>query len=462
MAERISLQKSLSKILKQRINETPEYRKHIAKKSLDKITRSNLEDFQLFQLQNTLHYVYDKSLFYRELFSKKEMEPGEVQSLADLDKLPLTEPQELAETPLRFLCVPLGEVSRVITFTSSGTTGPQKRISFNEKDIEVMTDFMAAGMSVVATSDDVVQIMLPKGMVLGQSDLLAQGVAKMGATPVVTGIEPTSEEQIQAIKRHGSTVLFCETLRVNRITVEAKKNHDLTKLGVKALFLTSNYLSDSMRANLQSAWNCEVFTHYGLTEMGLGVAVECPAHNGYHFNEIDLLAEIVDPGTGEVLPDGEEGELVFTTLTREAMPLIRYRTHDISRLSAKPCECGITALKKLDRITRRLESVVRIGGDEIYPAMFDEALYTIPDIVGYEVSVSKDGFKDKLTFQVEIARKGAVVEELVREMILRVPPVQKNIKMGKMTTPEIQLVTPGSLQNGNRAKKLIKDIRQEV
>ncbi|NWF77442.1 MAG: AMP-binding protein [Chloroflexi bacterium] len=463
MAERISLQESLNKIITQRIKETPEYRKRIAKKSLEKLTRRDLEDFQLFQLRNTLHYAYDKSLFYRELFSKKGIEPSEVQSLADLAKLPLTDPKELAENPLRFVCVPLGDVTRVITFTSSGTTGPQKRIFFSEKDIEVMTDFMGAGMSVVATSDDVVQIMLPKGMVLGQSDLLAQGVKKMGATPVVTGIEPTPEEQIQAIKRHGSTVLFCETLRLNRITVEARKNHDLTKLGVKVLFLTSNYLSDSMRANLQSAWNCEVFTHYGLTEMGLGVAVECSAHNGYHFNEADLLAEIIDPETGEVLPEGEEGELVFTTLTREAMPLIRYRTHDISRLSSKPCTCGITALKRLDKVTRRLESVVRIGdGDEIYPAMFDEALYTIPDIVGYEVSVSKDGGKDKLTFQVEIARTGAAVEELVREVILKVPPVQKNVKTGKMTIPEIQLVTPGSLQKSTRAKKLIKDMRQEA
>ena len=160
------------------------------------------------------------------------------------------------------------------------------------------------------------------------------------------------------------------------------------------------------------------------------------------------------------MPDGEEGELVFTTLTREAMPLIRYRTHDISKLSVKPCECGITTLKKLDRTTRRLESAVRIGeGDEIYPTMFDEALYTIPDIVGYEVSIGKDEVKDILTFQVEIARQGAAVEELVREVILKVPPVQKNVKMGEMTIPEIQLVAPGSLRKSTRAKKLIKDMR---
>jgi len=142
------------------------------------------------------------------------------------------------------------------------------------------------------------------------------------------------------------------------------------------------------------------------------------------------------------------------------MPLIRYRTHDISRLSTKLCECGITTLKKLDRTTRRLESAVRIGeGDEIYPAMFDEALYTIPDIVGYEVSIGKDGGKDSLTFQVEIARQGAAVEELIREVILKVPPVQKNVEMRKMAIPEIQLVTPGSMRKPTRAKKLIKDMR---
>ena len=460
MAGRISLEESLHKIINKRISETPEYRKYIGRESLEKITTSELENFQLFRLRKILHYVYEKSPFYRGLFHKHGIQPDEINSLADLGKLPLTEPGDLAAKPLRFLCIPPGEITRTITFTTSSTTGPQKSIFFSEKDIEVMTDFMGAGISVVANSDDVVQIVLPKGPVLGQSDLLARGVEKMGATPVITGTAPIAEEQIQAIKRHGSTVLFCETLRFNRITVEAKNNHDLAKMGVRVLFLTSNYLPDSMRANLQSAWNCEVFTHYGLTEMGLGVAVECPVHNGYHFDEVDLLAEIINPETGEVLDDGEEGEIVFTTLAREAMPLIRYRTHDVSRLSAKTCECGITTLKRLDRITRRLESVVRIGeGDEIYPAMFDEALYAIPDIVGYEVSVNKDGAKDRLALQVEIARHEEAVREQVRKAILKVPPVQKNVKMGKMIIPEVELVTPGSLQKSTRAKKLIIDRR---
>jgi phenylacetate-CoA ligase len=454
----VSLEESLNKIFKDRIGETPEYRSVIG---LEKMPAVDFKDFQLFQLQNIVQYVCEKSPFYKELFNKKGIKPEEIHCLADLGKLPLTEPRDLAEKPLRFLCIPPGEITRAITFTSSGTTGPQKSMYFSEKDIELITDFMGAGMSVVATSDDVVQIMLPRGyQSLGQTDLLARGVEKMGATPVITGTDLAPEQQIHAIEKNGSTVLFCETLRLNRITVETKDNHDLKKMGVKVLYLTSNYLSDSMRANLQSAWNCEIFTHYGLTEIGLGVAVECSVHNGYHFNEADLLAEIIDPETGEVLPEGEEGEVVFTTLKREAMPLIRYRTHDLSTLSSKPCDCGVTTLKTLGTITRRRESVVRIGeGDEIYPAMFDEALYAIPDIVGYEVSVSKDGTKDSLTFQVEIDRKGKEVKELVMEAILNVPPVQKNLKFGKMATPEIELVPLGSLQKSTRAKKLIIDRR---
>jgi len=135
----VSLEESLKRIIKRRIRETPEYQKHAAEGSLGKITRGDLEDFQLFQLRKMLHYVFDKSPFYRELFIKRGIEPGEIQSLADLAKLPLTEPEELAEKPFRFLCVPIGKVARVITFTSSGTTGPQKRVFFTQKDLEIMT-----------------------------------------------------------------------------------------------------------------------------------------------------------------------------------------------------------------------------------------------------------------------------------------------------------------------------------
>ena len=457
MKRRISLEESLKEIVRSRMGQTLEYQNLIEKEKVEKINSNDFEEFQLFQLRKTLDYVYEKSFFYRELFDKRGIRPGEIHSLADLSKLPLTEPADLAEKPLSFLCIPVGDAVRAITFTSSGTTGPQKRIFFSEKDIEVMIDFMAAGMRVVATCDDVVQIILPRGPVLGQADLLSRGITKMGAKPVNIGTEPTPEEQIQQIVKNNSTILFCETLRLNRISVETKDKYNLANLGVKILFLTSNYLSRSMRANVQTIWNCEIFAHYGLTEMGLGVAVECPAHNGYHFNEVDLLAEIIDPKTGEVLGDGEEGELVFTTLNREAMPLIRYRTHDLCKLDTKPCECGATVLKKLDWIKRRTESVIKIGeGDEIYPAIFDEALYAIPNIVDYEVSIKYDRGKHSLFFQVEINKKEERIAEEVREAILEIPAVKKNIKIGKMTIPTIELVNLGSLKKNTRAKKLIR------
>ena len=147
-----------------------------------------------------------------------------------------------------------------------------------------------------------------------------------------------------------------------------------------------------MRQELKRIWNCDIRTHYGLTEMGLGVAVECEAQDGYHFNEADLVLEIVHPETGAPVPAGEEGEMVFTTLTREAMPLVRYRTHDLSRLIREPCTCGAASLLKIDTVKKRLESIATVGdGDEIYPSLFDDVLFEIPGVVDYQVIATREG-----------------------------------------------------------------------
>ena len=211
---------------------------------------------------------------------------------------------------------------------------------------------------------------------------------------------------------------------------------------------------------MQSIWNCDVHTHYGLTEMGLGVAVECHAHNGYHFNEVDLLLEVVDPKTGEVIKDGREGELVFTTLSREGTPLIRYRTHDISRLITEPCPCGATTLLKFGKVTRRLESVVEIGdGDQIYPSLFDELLYQIPQVVDYQVTLSRADGKDNLAFVAEVTQMGNGIEQKIKEVLLSFPLIQRNISAGRMTEPKLELVGLGELKRSGRAKKMIVDNR---
>ncbi len=458
--ETVFLESWLHSIIRQKITADTEYRQFIGKESLERVTRADVENYQLFQLRKTLSYVYEKSSFYKELFLSNGIRPEDVRSLADLARIPFTNPSDLAENPYRFVCVSLGDVARVTTFTTSGTTAPEKRVFCTEADIERMTDFMGVGMRAVATAGDVVQIMLPFSSENNQGGLLARGVEKIGAFPVRAGISLSAEEQLDLARQHKSTILFAPTPRMYRITQELQGSHALNELGIKTVFVTSGYLSEPMRGRLQTVWNSDVHTHYGLTEMGLGVAVECHAHNGYHFNEVDLLLEVIDPDTGSVIGDGREGELVFTTLTREGTPLIRYRTHDISRLISEPCPCGAATLLKFGKISRRLESVVRVGdGDAIYPSLFDELLYRIPQVVDYRVTLSRANGRDTLAFVVEVTQVGDDLHREIRGLLSTLPVMRGNIRAGKMTEPSLELVGLGELKRGGRAKKMIIDNR---
>ena len=458
--ETIFLEQWLHNIIRQKVKEAPEYRQFVGKESIDQVTRADIDRYHLFKLRKILAYAYEKSTFYRELFNNRGIKVDDISSLDDIANIPLTSPADIAQYPYQFACVSLGEIERATTFTSSGTTGPQKRVFCTEGDLETMTDFMGAGMRSVATEGDVVQIMLPSARPNDQADLLAKGVGKMGGLPVISGTTPSPEEQLRIIDEPHSAVLFASVSRLYRITQETRHNHDLKGKGVKALFVTSEYLSESMRRQLRDAWNCDVHTHYGLTEMGLGVAVECHAHNGFHFNEADLLVEVVDPETGAVLTNDDEGELVFTTLTREAMPLIRYRTHDISRLLSRPCECGASTLKKIAKVTSRREGVVKIGeGDEIYPAMFDELIFSIPDVIDYQLTLGREGDRDILLFKVEVTGESQDIGEAISKTVLSHRLIRKNVEAGRIALPKAELVSRGALRRSTRAKKLIVDER---
>ena len=459
--ETIFLEQWLHNIIRQKVKEDPEYRQFVGKENIDQLTRADIDLYHLFKLRKILSYAYQKSTFYRELFNRSGIKIDDIKSLDDIANIPFTNPIDIAQHPYQFACVSLGDIARVTTFTSSGTIGPQKRVFCTERDLEVMTDFMAAGMRTVATEGDVVQIMLPSARPNDQADLLAKGVRKMGGLPVISGISLSPEQQLMIVDQTHPTVLFGLVSPMYRITQETRHEHDLKGKGVKVLFVTAEYLSESMREQLQDAWNCDIHIHYGLAEMGLGVAVECHAHNGFHFNEADLLLEVVDPETGAVLANDEEGELVFTTLTREAMPLIRYRTHDISRLISTPCECGATTLKKIANVTRRLEGIAKIGsGDEIYPAMFDELIFTIPEVIDYQMTLGKEEGRDTLLFQVEVTTESQHIREAISKVVLSHPLIRKTVDANKVALPKVELVSQGTLKRLTRAKKLIIDERQ--
>ena len=451
MTNIINMEKGLFQLCRKQVNDDPEFKKEFNIASDTAIDALVFEAFRLHKLKKTLRYAYSNSKYYRDLFDYKKIKPEDIQSIQDIGRFPLTTPNDLAAREFEFLCISQGEVDKIITFISSGTIGPKKRIFFTEKDLEIMTDFMGVGMNTVTGAHGIVQILLPSGPVMGQADLLARGVQKMGAESVYTGWSVPSEDQIKAIIDHRASVIFGETRLIYRITKEMEKKYDLSRLGIKTLFVTTSYLSDIMRQNLKASWNCDIVTHYGLTEMGLGLAVECPCGEGYHFDELDILAEAIDPETGMVLPDGEEGELVFTTISREGMPLIRYRTHDIARLTSQRCPCGCS-LRTISHVKRRLESLVEVSpGVNIYPSLFDDILFLFPEVVDYDVCIDKRGNKRDILFEIELIEER---KEIAQKIILQLQNIE--IIATYFDEPKIKILPLGSLRGGVHFKKLIK------
>ncbi len=242
--------------------------------------------------------------------------------------------------------------------------------------------------------------------------------------------------------------------RIWRITQVGRESRDLREAGVKALFITSEYLSATMRARLEQAWGAEVFHHYGMTEPGFAIAVECERHDGFHYNESDLYFEVVDPKTGMPLKDGEEGELVFTSLRREAMPLIRYRTGDIASITRKPCPCG-TSLSRIGILRKKLGLIYRLeSGEDIYSSIFDEALYEMDELIDYRLWLSReeDG-KDHLHCVAELLGSDDSSKIRLQQRLLTVPVVERAVKMGFMTQPSVEVVPRETLRRGGRGMK---------
>ena len=422
------------------------------------LTRMDVNRYHFYKLQATLRYAAANSSFYRELFRESGVVPEDIRDLADIEKLPFTEPEHVAASPFRFLCLSRSEIARVHSFVTSGTTGPKKKIFWTESDLGRIVRFLSTGIGTVAGRGDVVNVWLPMGLPYGQSDLLSRGVKKIGARPVVAPMDISSEDHLRLIRESRVTIIFGSARRIIRLTRELEGSYDLSGLGVHTLFLTAEYLPECMRACLQKTWNCRISTHYGLTEMGLGVAVECEAGDGYHFNEADLLVEIVDPETGRQSASGDEGELVFTTLTREAMPLIRYRTRDISRLITTSCSCGADALEKFAAVEKRMDAIMRIaGGVEIYPALFDCALMDMPGFIDWYAFFDRqhDDGRGVLRFCVELIEPDNSKIPEIEKRLLAIPALAENIQKGAMIKPLIELAASGELLDTGTRKRLI-------
>lgn len=348
----------------------------------DCLTREKIEHYQLYKIRQTIQWTYENSPFYRKLLKPFISQP--MNSIEDFQKIPFTTADNVREQARQFLCVSQSDISRIVTLDSSGTTGMAKRIYFTPLDQELTVDFFQQGMSTFLDKGDRVLILLPGERTGSVGDLLFRSLERAGGIPILHGMVKNIPQTIKIMQQERVDSLVgipTQVLALARYTEIAKK-----RIRLKSALLSTDYVPKTIIEELVRVWGCQVFEHYGMTEMGLGGGLDCQAHNGYHLREADLYFEIVDP-KGRPLPDGQEGEVVFTTLTRQGMPFIRYRTGDISRFLPNPCSCG-TIFKKLERISRRMDGLVFLKNNtSVTIAELDERIFAMEQVIDFTVEV---------------------------------------------------------------------------
>ncbi len=297
--------------------------------------------------------------------------------------------------------------------------------------------------SLIGNTDTKILSLLTNSQGRGISSLYAKAVGLVGMWAVVGDMAANSTEIIEQILREGCNVCFGDMATIYRIAKENEGRLDLKSLGLKLICVTMGHVSAPAKSYLQRVFGCPVKAHYGLTELGWGFALECDVCEGYHANELDVFTEIIDPNTGLPVPDGAEGELTFTLLHREAMPLIRYRSGDIATKKASACE---QHLETIGPIIRRIEGTITLpSGDLLYPAMLEEILQTVENIIDYKAFVQEN----RLTLYIEVLKEATQTRAEVRKKLCA-HPVLKEMKI-----PEILPLEKGALKKFCHEKKTI-------
>jgi phenylacetate-CoA ligase len=363
-----------------------------------RLTSLDIRRFQLERINWTLSYAREKSPFYREHFETLGQAP--LKRLEDLTAFPFTTPADVGLDPLRFLCVSQSEIERVVTLPSA--TGQPKRFFFTAGELDNTVDFFQYGMSTLVKPGDKVLILMPGQAPFSIGDLLQRALARMGVDGIVHGPLVDPAQTLRFIIDHEIDSLVGIPTQV--LALARTRGATVPEGTIKSVLLSSDTLAQTIAQAIEDVWRCEVFDHYGMTEMGWGGGVECAAHRGYHLREADLYVEIVDPETVEPLSDGETGEVVFTTLNRRGMPLIRYRTGDAARFRRTPCPCG-TVLRTLALVGSRLGSAVEIApGVTLTMSQLDEALFPLSGIVDFSVEIFRN--PEARRFSLEVVHNG--------------------------------------------------------
>ncbi|MDH7506389.1 MAG: AMP-binding protein [Candidatus Thermoplasmatota archaeon] len=374
-------------------------------------------------------------------------------------KIPITPPSDLADNPNAFFTVP--EEMFIKVFTTSGTTGKPKKAYFTKKDIDRILNSAAIGGKLMygISNKDVIRITFDEGYgteIWGNRYSLDNAYGRIiGALTISTGRLPV-EYELAIIKEYKPNIFADVSSRVYYLTREMRKICDLKELGIKKFLVGAEPTPNSMRKSIEEAWDADVFIGYGITEIGLLMAGECKMKHGMHLSETNFFTEVVDPKTGEQLEDGEIGQLIFTTYDREGMPLVRYNSCDLGRIIPDLCECGLP-LKKIE-IKGRTDDLIPIGsGDNLFTKMFDDAIFSIPEIIEYQVIFDKKDGQDLITVIAESEIINDNVKNKIFDNIMRMPEIKNGIESSKtIAKPIVQLVKPNTFDRDSiKFKRLI-------
>jgi phenylacetate-CoA ligase len=418
------------------------------------LPRGDMEALQLERLQGKVRDIYEKVPFYREAFQARKITPDDIRSLDDLAKLPFTTKTDFRDNyPYGLLTVPMRDVVRV--HASSGTTGKPTVVAYTRADIALWADMMARTLAMGGTTaDDVVHNAYGYGLFTGGLGI-HYGAERLGATviPVSGG---NTKRQIMLMEDFGSSVLTCTpSYSLFLAETAAEMGVDLRKSNLKVGFFGAEPWSFRMRLEIEAKLGILALDIYGLSEIiGPGVAQECPEKQGLHIFEDHFLPEIVDPATGEPLPDGQKGELVFTTLTKQALPVIRYRTRDITSLHREQCGCGRT-LVRMDKVTGRSDDMLVVRGVNVFPSQIEAVLLEVEGVEPhYQIIVDRLTGLDDLEVRVEVSE--AVFSDEIGRLETLTRRVRAEIESTLGIQALVKLVEPGSiLRSEGKAKRVV-------
>lgn len=426
---------------------------------IETMSEDELHELQSQRLKDLVSHVYNRIPFYRESFDKNQVSPEDIRTIEDLTKLPFTVKQDLRDGyPFKMFAVPNSEVARI--HASSGTTGNATVVGYTKKDLEVWGDcfgrfLVAAG----ATSDSVLQIAYGYGLFTGGLGA-HQGGEAVGCT-VVPMSSGNTRRQIQFMKDFQTDILCCTPSYALMIAETAlEEGYDPAKdFNLSSAVLGAEPCSEGMRSEIQNKLGVKMFDIYGLSEvMGPGVACECGHQQGLHVCEDHFIVEIIDPETLQPVPDGNWGEAVFTTLSKECSPLIRYRTRDITRIIPGTCACGRT-FRRIDRIAGRTDDMLIIRGVNVFPSQIEEVITQFKEITAqYQIILTSRGPLDHVELRIE------TVPDYPFDEIRRLEALRKEIsgelKSNLQIAVDVKIVEPKSIERSEGKAKRILDLRE--